>query len=284
MSSEEVGKGRILVGIGGSDIPEQMMRVAGKLAAAMNAELCGLFVEEEYLFDLSRLPFAKTVGTGGNAPQALTEQLMDEAMRRQANLFRRALAEIAQKSNLRWTFDRARGRAQSALMAIARKQDIVVLQATSTEFTVKDMILAGRQVAGAVSGIVVFGQRARRISGPVVAIDDGDEMGLRTLHFAKQIAKSMDAPVHVLIIAASEEEAARIEGRAAAELEEVKLAGFRRLLSSGADELEAALQDLRPCFVVADLEGEPFSDNEAASAIIRAAGAPVLLIRPERSI
>jgi nucleotide-binding universal stress UspA family protein len=109
-------------------------------------------------------------------------------------------------------------------------------------------------------------------------------MGLRTLHFAKQIAKSMDAPVHVLIIAASEEEAARIEGRAAAELEEVKLAGFRRLLSSGADELEAALQDLRPCFVVADLEGEPFSDNEAASAIIRAAGAPVLLIRPERSI
>ena len=284
MPAEENRKRRVLVGMGGCDIPDRMMRVAGELAAAMNAELYGLFVEEEYLLDLSGLPFAKTVGTSGQAPRALTEQLMTDALRRQANLFRRSLSDIAKKANLGWTFGRARGSAAAELLSAARKQDFVVLQATSTIFTVKDMIIAGRTVAAEATGIVICGQRRQPASGPVVAIDDGDETGLQTLRIAKRIATTSDAPISLLVIARSDDEASRIEARAVEMLKDVKQLKFHRLTSWGADELKLALQDLRPAFVVADLEGEPFTDDETASAVIRAAGAPVLLIRPEKPV
>lgn len=284
MPAEENRKRRVLVGMGGCDIPDRMMRVAGELAAAMNAELYGLFVDEEYLLDLSGLPFAKTVGTSGQAPRALTEQLMTDALRSQANLFRRSLTDIAQKANLNLTFARARGRAARELLAAARKQDFVVLQATSTVFTVRDMMRAGRTVAAEARGIVICGQHRQAASGPVVAIDDGDETGRQTLRFAERIATTLDAPISLLVIAGSDDKASQIEARAVETLKNVKQLKFHRLASWGADELEVALQDLHPSFVVADLEGEPFTDDETASAVIRAAGAPVLLIRPEKSI
>ena len=87
-------------------------------------------------------------------------------------------------------------------------------------------------------------------------------------------------PIELLVIAGSDDQASRIETRAAETLHDIERLSFQRLTRWEAEELEAVLRDLRPSFVVADLEGEPFTRDETASAVIRAAGAPVLLVHP----
>ena len=85
--------------------------------------------------------------------------------------------------------------------------------------------------------------------------------------------------MHLIVIAAADADAERIEARAATLVSGKQTITTQRHLPGSPQSIAASLIHLSPFFVVGDLDGEPFRDDQIAISLFRAAKAPVLLLR-----
>jgi hypothetical protein len=272
---------RVLVELIGNSEGDELIETACDLAAAIQAELHGLFVEDESLLDLSGLPFAHAVLPGRAQPLAFNPELLRRIYERQATSCRRILSARAHSAQLTWSFDTARGPGATAFRTRVSRTDLVVIQQHRFGQSTREMIGAARSAAAAARGVAVIGRRTRRTAGPIVAIDDGDDAGAETIALAARLARRHEAPVELFVIAADERLARQTEARDLALLGNVRVAAVRRFVARPEGALEDALTRAAPRFVVADLDGAPFRDNESAVRLVRAARAPVVLIKPD---
>jgi len=94
-------------------------------AAALEAELTGLFVEDVGLLHFAGLPFAREIG--GFSARALDVRTMERRLRSQAEEARRALAAAAEGKPLRWSFRIERGSLAAQVRGALAEADLVVL-------------------------------------------------------------------------------------------------------------------------------------------------------------
>lgn len=94
-------------------------------AAALEAELTGLFVENEELLHFAGLPFAREIGVF--SAQALDVRTMERRLRHQAEEARRALAAATEGKPLRWSFRIERGSLPAQVRSAVADADLVVL-------------------------------------------------------------------------------------------------------------------------------------------------------------
>jgi hypothetical protein len=271
---------RVLVELGGLADGDEVIETACDLAAAIQAELYGLFVEEESLLDLSGLPFAHTVLPGRTQAQALNPELLRQVYERLAASSRRALSARAHSAHLTWSFNTARGHGAAEIRAKVSRTDLVVIQQHRFGQSALELVVAARGTATVARGVVLIGRRSKRATGPIVAIDDGDEAGAETVALAARLARRHDAPVELFVIATDERSARQTEARDLALLGDVRVAAVRKFVDRPDGTLEDALTRTAPRFVVADLDGAPFRDDESAVRLVRAARAPIVLIKP----
>ena len=97
-------------------------------AAALEAELTGLFVENVELLHFAGLPFAREIGAF--SARALDVRTMERRLRSQAEEARRALAAAAEGKPLRWSFRIERGSVPEQVRGALAEADLVVLLRT----------------------------------------------------------------------------------------------------------------------------------------------------------
>jgi nucleotide-binding universal stress UspA family protein len=117
---------RIVVGLDAGPRGRAALEAAAQLAARMQAELVGLFVEDIDLLHLAGLPFAREVGYPSAALRRLDVAAMERALRATALEVQRTLAAVAGRAPLSWSFRIARGAVRTELRAAAAEGDIVV--------------------------------------------------------------------------------------------------------------------------------------------------------------
>ncbi len=280
-SRQQPGQCRIVVGLKTASDVESPVSAAAILASALQAEVVGLYIEEDAMMDLAGLPFACALSAGASRPQALTPELMKQAISRGAVTCRQTLSARAETSQVKWSFSCKRGDAFETIQASLATGDFLVVPSQRRGFDAHDVMDELRSIPRHARGVVVAGkQQGARPKGPVIAIDDGDAAGNSTVLLAARIAKATRARLMLFAIASNDREADRIIHRAhetigpAAELE------VHRFFPGATRSMLAGLMHVTPSFVVADLEGEPFSDDAAALSLFRAANAPVVLVKP----
>lgn len=272
---------RIVIGLRAGVDFDPSVGAATMLAAAIKAEILGLFVQEEAMLDLAGLPFARVsqFGTAKTAP--LTAGSMAAAMARSAEMCRRALSAHADKAQIRWSFSIEQGDLPLTLRGNVAAGDFLVLSGTGRGFGATQVIDEMRGLPSGIRGVVVAArQRSARQHGPVVAIDDGDAAGEFTVSLAQRVARAANATIELFVIASDDAEAKRIVERAKSKIEPAQRLVTKRFSPGAPDAIASALIRCDPSFIVADREGEPFQDNESAIKLLRAARAPVVLIRP----
>lgn len=284
--SQHAGKHpRIIIGLrAGMDI-DLPVGAATSLAAAIKAEVFGLFVQEQAMFDLAGLPFARVSKFGTAKTTALTTKSLATAMNQSAEVCRRTLSTYADKAQIRWSFSTQRGELPIALMGHVAAGDFLVLSRMSRGFGSAQLIGELRSAPSNVSGIVVAAAKdSARRDAPVVAIDDGDAAGEVTLLLAQHVAKDRDAPICLFAVAATDARTDLIVERAGKLIEPAQRLIIKRLSPGLPETLASELIRIAPSFVVADLEGEPFHNDDSILMLLRAAGAPVILIRSHTGI
>jgi nucleotide-binding universal stress UspA family protein len=119
---------RILVALDASAHSRAALEEATALAAAMEAELLGLFVEDIDLVRIAGLPFARQVTYPSGAEERLSSERIERELKAQAELARKALAAAAAgRKHTRWSFRTVRGKVASEILAAASQADLVLL-------------------------------------------------------------------------------------------------------------------------------------------------------------
>jgi hypothetical protein len=261
------GFGRVLVALGGhsAGAPGDVIDLATDLARALKLEIAALFVEEEQLLDLVRLPIGGAVQPGAREAGARPDQLLiEEILARQARLCRLALARRAREADLRWSFEIRRGDPLQLVQAIAGPGDLVILSGIMAGVTLRSSVAAALQAMTSAAAVIVTAPQQPQRRGAIVVIDQGG-LAAGFAELAAQLATSMRAELSVLPL--------HIEtaGMAYGEV-------FRGEASLAA--VKAALRVLRPRLVVCHLAGTAAEDElQRLSYLLRAAQAPLLMLR-----
>ncbi len=271
---------RIIVSLKSVYDVELPVTAATTLAAAINAEVIGLFVREDAMIDLAGLPFVRAINVGSKQPVQITQKAMEQAFQHGAMLCRRTLSAMAEKAQVKWSFNTEQGELSAKTRDILMAGDFLVLEGSNYGSGLRLLIDELHAMSHYSRGVVVAARRRElRNNGPVIAIDDGDAAGEKTVALAARIARVIGTHLDLFAVAASDAEAEHIAQRAR------KLAGaevglqIHRFAPGAPGSIVAATANFSPVFIVVDLEGEPFKDDQTTRALLRAANAPVVLLR-----
>jgi nucleotide-binding universal stress UspA family protein len=187
---------RILVALDASPQSQVALRAAARLAAAIHAELQGLFVEDTNLFLLCNGPFCREIGLRTATVRQLESQTIERQMRVMAAEMRRSLAGEAQ---VRWSFQVARGAVEKELLTAAEHALLLSLGRTGW--------LAGKRLGSTTRAIVEHTMRPLLILGshdrlthPLTVIYNGSVSAERALALAVRLAQHDSQKLHVLLV------------------------------------------------------------------------------------
>lgn len=256
----------ILVALDASPQSQLILRAAARLAATMQAELHGLFVEDSNLFRLCNGPFCREIGMRTATVRQLESHTMERQLRVLAAEMRRSLARVAGEAQVRWSFQVARGAVEHELLTAAEHALLLSLGRTGW--------LAGKRLGSTTQAIVqrtlrpllILGQHDR-LTHPLTVLYNGSASADRALALATRLAQRNSQLLHVLM-AGSETEAAVWQARLRPFLaaEQVQPT-FASLTTAG--DLGAALQHRKDESFVLPLE---------YAELLGAVDGPVLLV------
>lgn len=260
---------RIVVGLDTNIMGREVVALAARVAASINADLAGIFVEDENLLALSSLPFVREISMAGTVGN-IDESAMLRALQAQAQIARRILERTASEAHVSCTFDIARGRKLTSLAERASASDTLIIRAheasphevsravrAATRDVHADVLLAGRGVAVSRSfeakstqlrlPATVFPGFMASSERPLLGVDEGSSIGEACVGFAETLAERLGAP-------------------------------FRRLFARGfaAADLASAARKAGAGLIV--INAEALGSDEDAARLSVAAGCPVLLL------
>ena len=122
-----IGLAKVVVALGAANPNRPAMEMGVGLAAAMDAALEALFVEDANLLRLGALPFASEISTLTGARRVLAVGELERALRVEASRLEQWLAATADRQRVPWSFVVTRGDLLGE--AMARDADLIVVAA-----------------------------------------------------------------------------------------------------------------------------------------------------------
>ena len=201
---------RILVALDDSPGSLAAAEAAADLAALVEAELLGLFVEDAELLRLATSPLAREVDFLTASQHGLETLAVERQLRIHAGRARRALERIAGLAGIRWSFRVVRGTVAGEIVAAAEEADVVSLGRLGWSLRRKRLLgRTARELLSRRRGITLFSDRRVPVRGPVVVLYDGSAAGRRALALAVLIADRSEVALHVLVVGENHEELRR---------------------------------------------------------------------------
>ncbi|MGQ9686247.1 MAG: universal stress protein [Thiobacillaceae bacterium] len=176
MSEPESGIRRILLALSGTGDELAAIDAAAELAAALEAELSALFVEDVDLLRASRLPSMWEMGRHSARLRLMQADSTMRLLKAAARRAEQALQRAAMARSLRYSFRILQGKPLPTLLTEAASLDLVLL-----------------------------GRRAMAITAhrrPLAVLFDGSMSAAGTLAVGLKLARATDRPCVVLVVAA----------------------------------------------------------------------------------
>lgn len=271
---------RILVAVDTSAHSLAALDAAARLAASMQAELAGLFVEDVNLLRLAALPFAKELRWPSSARRRLDEVRMQRELQLMASQARRALAKAAEEAEAEWTFRVVRGTVSEEVLNAAVEADLLSLGRASRPLTRRVRLGSTAQaVAVHASRSVLLARKGADLELPIAVTYDGSEVASRVIDAAVRMSHIHDNNLIVLVMAEQADEAPHLAERASRLLgDRISHAEYRFLPTNGDEGLGDVLAKERCALVV--LGGDsPSLQGERLYHLLDDLDCPVLVIR-----
>ena len=125
--SGKPAKRRIAVALDASEHSRRALQIIASIAAALEAEIEGVFVENADLFRLAGLPFMRELRHASVGEDALDADRLQHEMRALARQTRQALEQSARHFGVTWTFRVWRGNIESEILDAAVEAEMFAL-------------------------------------------------------------------------------------------------------------------------------------------------------------
>jgi nucleotide-binding universal stress UspA family protein len=195
------------------------IEAAVRLAVQLEAELEGLYVEDEDLLRGAELPITRMVGSYSGQVRLVEKDDMEQQLRVQARRARETLERIARRSRVRWSFRVSRGAVSSEVVAAAAGVDLISLGCCGWSMVESGRIGRTTQtiLSETVSPVLLL-RHGLRVGQTVLVICDGSPCSRDGLSLASQMAGDNRTPL-VVLVPGSGERAERIREEAAHDLD-----------------------------------------------------------------
>jgi nucleotide-binding universal stress UspA family protein len=193
---------RILVALDVSALSLAALEEAAAFAAAMEAELTGLFVEDINLVRSAGLPFARQVSYPSGAEERLSSERIDREFKARAELARKALAAAAERRHMPWSFRTVRGHVTNEILAAAAQADLIFIGKSGWS-PARPLGSTALALIAAAPGAFLLVQQEIPQAGPIMVLFDGSEGSRRALEAAVRLAIAREVGLVVVIAGAS---------------------------------------------------------------------------------
>lgn len=206
---------RILVALDASPHSRAALEAAAALAAAVHAELKGIFVKDEDLIRMAESVLAHEVrrfpaGLEPSSGRRLERQLQAEARKAE-----QMMQAIARGVGVAWSFQVAQGNVRSYLLAASEEADLITVgRLGHTTDRTRRFGSTTRALLDESTCPVLILQHGARYYPDVVVLYDGSAAGERALVFAAQITRYDRAPTLTVLAVGSAEETGTLAERA----------------------------------------------------------------------
>ena len=179
---------RVLVALDASPGSRVVAEAAAQLAAMLEAELCGLFIEDLDVLHLSRSPMAHQADLLTASVSSLGSQDIEQQFRVQAERARRILSTAASRADHAWSFRVVRGSVASEIHQASTETDLISLGLVGWSLRHRRHLgRAARPLLGGRRRLVLLVDRLLDLRRPVLLVYDGGEAARRALALALQL-------------------------------------------------------------------------------------------------
>ena len=275
---DEATIARILVALDTSPHSQAALEAASELAALLQAELVGLFVEDADLLRLASLPFARELLYAGQAEKRIDGHAMERALKAEAEQIRRALQISAGRRQVQWSFRIARGRVVHEVLMAAQEVDLVVMgQAGRRPGHTARVGNTARAVAQQAPRTVAFLRPGSRLGKPVVVLFDGSASATAALATGARLAEEDHRNLVVLLVGAAPEDTPPLRDQVQDWLRQrgldARTVELRRARAS--DVMDALHREGGRVLVLGG--DSPLCAHESLEALFRQIGCPIIV-------
>lgn len=272
---------RILVALDASSHSLAALEEAANLAASMEAELMGLFIEDINLIRLASLPFARQISYPSGAEESLDPGRLERELKVRGEHARKALAAAAERAQRPWSFRTVRGEITAEILTAAEPADVVFWgKAGWSPPQPRFLGSAALGIPAGAPGALLLAQHGIIHTGErALAVYDGSQCSLQALKTAMHLAATRGHHLTVFLLADASEAADRLEHevrRMANHL--LKRLRIHRLYQPDAHRLAEAVQSEGAGLLVLGCSG-PFTPPEVIRELLREIRNPILLVR-----
>jgi nucleotide-binding universal stress UspA family protein len=209
---------RVLVALDSSPSSLAALEAAADIAAAVDAELLGLFVEDVELLHSAEHPMTRQVTSFSGALQPLDAEQMRLQLRTLAARARAALAAAGQRSGVRCSFRVRRGTVAAVLLEELAEADVVSLGRVGWSATGEDRLgtTARRLIEESAPASALLARRGRVLGSSVWVLFDGSPEARRALTVGAGLCG--DRPLDVVVIGRDEKARERLVSEVKADL------------------------------------------------------------------
>jgi hypothetical protein len=201
-------RGRVVLWLGASgETQDTAVDAALNLAKAFESEIESLFIADDQLFDLAGLPFAREISLSGRSSRTFSADALTRDMQRHASAVQRNVLARARAADVKAQARIVRAAPVQALAeacALNGPWNVVTVGSPIGHST--DTSRGAPSLAElfdgilATTGIVVAGTKARRTSGPVIAVVEELERVVPMMRAAERIASATGGDARIWLL------------------------------------------------------------------------------------
>jgi len=279
-SVQRLGIRRVVVAVDTSTENVRTVEAAADLAALMQAELFGLFVEDPRLLELEDHPTTRKIDLPGGFGGEIEKGSMQRELRAMSRRAQELLARASEQRHVEWTFETVRGGVEAELRSAAVEGDLVV--AESAGRTIQRGMRMQPRTRQAVENLdrpVLYLQRGPRPTRSIVVVYDETPEREAVLDAAIRMFGGPVSLLTVLLAAGDRDEADALRERAEEQLSQAGVpAHYRRVSTDSVEWIAEAVNTVHGDFLIQSANSEPL-DSDSIEELLRAVDCPVLLMR-----
>ncbi|MFZ6030130.1 MAG: universal stress protein [Chloroflexota bacterium] len=272
---------RILVALDASPHSLAALDAAVDLAVRFQAELAGLFVEDENLSRLAEYAFVHEIGLFSAVGRPVSGQEIARRIRVRVRHVRQVFTLSTSRARVRWSFRVTRGVVLSQVVAAAAESDLLILGRAGWS------LLQRKRLGSTVRGLLpepfrlaLVIKAGTCIGVPLVAVYDGSAAADRALQAAVALRHGPQdgPPLLVLLLTESPEKAQNLQEKATARLAASDVpVRYRRLMSANMLYLADVLQTERCGTLILPARGAVLQ-NDILIALLENIELPIMLV------